>query len=189
MKKLFLLAFGLLFLAGCTMDGVGNDSQSQNEMVQVPTITIEATIISLSIDENIECLEVCPAFQYPLDIGYIKINKIISVNNPLEWDLVGISENSEIEVKFSYSSRPVKIRLIPASSQEPSSSNTTVSHVPSSANPVLLEDEFFVYVIESNLVSEVTETILPGFREGSNFNATISYSSSDRIYVGEYVLI
>ena len=148
---------------------------------QVPTIKLEATVISLSLDTNIECEGKCPGYEYPKDTGVIRIDKIISMDNPYNWNLDEIKEGNEITVQFDYSARPAKIKMVPVSSVD--------THIPTFAKPIPKEDGYFVYVIESTSVKEETEEILPALNVKSKFRAIISYSSPTRISVGKYEII
>lgn len=168
------------------------DGSPEPAMAELPSIELEATVLSLSIDENIECENVCPAYEYPKDTGVVRIDRIISTNygdTGLE-SLEGMEEGGEITIQFQYSSRQAKIRLVPKS-EEPITGgpDTPVSHTPSSAYPVPIEDDYFVYTHESTLAEEETETILPGLEVGDKFRATLNYIFSDMIVVGKYEVI
>jgi outer membrane murein-binding lipoprotein Lpp len=183
----FLIAvLGTILISGCIQEQVVKPTIS----VQVPTIKLEATVISLSLDTNIECEEKCPGSEYPRDTGVIRIDRIISVENPNNWDLDEIKEGNEITIEFDYSARPAKIRIVPVPKEnDPASSETPISHVPTFANPIPKEDGYFVYVIESPLVAEESETILPGLDVGLKFTGTIGYSSPTKISIGKYEII
>lgn len=182
----------LIFMGGCNQKQLPENVEPKPAMVKVPTIDIEATVISLSLDTNIECEGKYPGYEYPKDTGVIKIDNILSIHNPNNWELKGIKEGNEIKVKFDYSARPAKIRMVPAGKTSTSSvpaSETPISHIPTFAKPIPKEDGYFMYVIESTLTTEETETILPGLDSGSKFKATVSYSSPTRISVGKYKII
>ena len=182
----------LISMSGCNQKQLPQNVEPKPAVVKVPTIDIEATVISLSLDTNIECEGKCPGYEYPKDTGVIKIDNILSIHNPNNWELKGIKEGNEIKVKFDYSARPAKIRMVPTGRTSTSlvpASETSVSHIPTFAKPIPKEDGYFVYVIESTLVTEDTETILPGLDSGSKFKATVSYSSPIRISVGKYEII
>jgi len=165
------------------------DGSPDPSMAELPSVDLEATVVSLNTDENVECEGVCPAYEYPKDTGVVRIDKIISTNygdTGLE-SLEGIKEGGEIAVQFQYSARPAIFRLIPAPEQPaPTDPETPVSHVPSSARPAPVEDGYFVYAHESGIVEEETDTILPGLEVGSKFRATINYISSNMIVVSRY---
>lgn len=175
----------LILMSGCIQKQLSENVEPKPAMVKVPTIEIEATVISLSLDTKIEGEEKYPGYEYPKDAGVIKIDNILAIHNPNNWELKGIKEGNEVTVKFDYSARPAKIRIVPAG-KTPPAGETPVSHVPTFAKPIPKENGYFVYVIESTLVTEETETVLPGLDSGSKFKATVSYSSPTRISVGKY---
>lgn len=196
MKREYFLILGIivvLIIVGIVFSGYIQQQFIGGEpaIAKYPTIDLEATVVSLSPDTNIECENECPGYQYPKDTGVIEINKIISIDNPNNWELKGIEEDGEITAQFHYSSRPAKIRMIPALNklQRLIKPETLVSHVPTFAKPIPKEDGYFIYSIESTLVDEETETILPGLKVDSKFRATISYSSPGMISVSQYEII
>lgn len=188
MKKLLIVIAILttVFVSACTQYYLG---PMEPAMAKVPTIDLEATVVSIFKDTNIACEGKCPGYQYPKDKGTIRIDKIISIDNPDNFEIEGIEEGNEIQVEFYYSAQPAKIRKLPSPPAETGPANTTVSHTPMFANPIPKEDGYFIYEFESTLATEETETVLPGLEEGSKFSATISYLSSDRISIAEYQII
>lgn len=187
MKQKHYLVFEIVAICIILISGCIQENQTvKPDIMQCPTINLEATVISLSPDTNIECENKCPGYQYPKDTGVIRIDKIISGNYQ---KLKGIEEGSEITVQFDYSSRPAKIRMIPVSEEPSNSPEEPVSHVPTFAEPIPRENGYFIYNIETNLVGEETEIILPGLKVGSKFRATINYCSPDMISVGKYEII
>jgi len=190
MKQKHYLVFEIVVICIILISGcIQENSTAKPDIMQCPTINLEATIVSLSPDTNIECENKCPGYQYPKDTGVIRIDKIISIDNSANWELKGIEEGSEITIEFDYSSRPAKIRMIPALEETSNSPEEPVSHVPTFAEPIPRENGYFIYNIETNLVGEEIEIILPGLEVGSKFRATINYCSPDMISVGKYEII
>ena len=183
MERYFVFIIGIILISGCIQE----NSTAKPDIMQCLTINLEATIVSLSPDTNIECENKCPGYQYPKDTGVIRIDKIISGNYQ---ELKGIEEGSEVTIEFDYSSRPAKIRTIPAL-EEPTSNSPEepVSHIPTFAEPIPRENGYFIYYIETNLVVGEIEIILPGLEIGFKFRATISYCSPNMISVGKYEII
>ena len=188
MKQKHYLVFEIVVICIILISGcIQENSTAKPDIMLCPTIDLEATVISLSPDTNIECENKCPGYQYPKDTGVIRIDKIISGNYQ---ELKGIEEGSEITIEFDYSSRPAKIRMIPALEAPTSNSpEEPVSHIPTFAEPIPRENGYFIYIIETNLVDEETETILSGLEVGSKFRATINYCSPIMISVGKYEII
>jgi hypothetical protein len=166
MKQKHYLVFEIVVICIILISGcIQENSTAKPDIMQCPTINLEAT----------------------KDTGVIRIDKIISGNYQ---ELKGIEEGSEITIEFDYSSRPAKIRMIPAL-EEPTSNSPEepVSHIPTFAEPIPRENGYFIYNIETNLVVGEIEIILPGLEVGSKFRATISYCSPNMISVGKYEII
>ena len=169
LKYSFILtSFIIILITGCTLKEYDES---------LPSMEIEATVISLSIDENIECENKCPRREYPKDSGTIRIDKIVSVTDDQNRGLKGIEimGKDNIKVRFGYSSRPTKIIMIPPSEPTLSDDGRTVRSPPSSNGPVLKQDDYFIYAFENALVEEETiKKILPGLVVGSKFRAVTS---------------
>lgn len=191
MKKSIIALVAILSIAGIIFASWYITQQrpvTGPELARAPIVILEATVISLSPDTNIACEGVCPGYEYPIDTGVIKIDKIISIDNPYNSTLIGIEEGNEIQVSFFFSSRSAKIRVIPAPEAGSVPPETPVAHVLTSAKPIPKENGYFIYESESPSVTEVTETVLPGLEVGSKFKATGSIMQGT-ILIGEYELI
>ena len=60
---IFMISFAL---CGC-QEQVNLDNPEPISFL--PSIEFEATVVSLSLDDNIACEGICPAYQYPKDTG------------------------------------------------------------------------------------------------------------------------
>ena len=153
----------------------GSSSQQNPEMpAAVPTVDLEATVVSISFGST--------------DTGRIRIERIISTDNPYNWELKGVQGGSTIQVQFLYSARPAIIRRLPQRSREGADpdSETTVSGTTFSTESITVEDGYLVFEFEGSPGSEVIETTLPGLEAATKFRAVVSYSSPTRISIGEY---
>ena len=181
----------MLVLFVTSIGGCVKHQDAEPMMAKVPTISLGATVVSLSTDTNIECEGKCPGNVYPKDKGVIRIDKILSINNPYNWELEGVEEGNEVQIELYYSSRPAKVKRIPASARAKTAgdNSSSVSGVPTFAKPIPKEDGYFIYEFETTLLDKETETILPGLKVGSKLSATISYSSPTMITVYQYQII
>jgi hypothetical protein len=173
-----LLVVGIIFSSGCT----GGETEDMLTPAKTSTTAeIEATVIELTTAMN--------AYQHPEDIAAIKINKISNVENQVMFNLSGIKENDEIRVEFEYSARPAKVKRVPYTPPPVEGLATPVEHNTSIANPIPVEDGYFVYELITD-VSKETIVTLPGLQINSKFKAVITYDIFDKkTIVKEYELI
>lgn len=118
--------------------------------IRLPVYEIEATILSLNIDNDPDCDNVCRAGEYPLDTAVVQINKIISFSNPDAQPDPGLTVGDEVKVAFAYSAQPAYIIIEPMMTPTPnpnaaSGPETAVTHIPLFARVVPREKGYFIY--------------------------------------------
>ncbi len=158
------------------------------------TISFEATVISLdnsTTDATIDAL--------------IRIDKIVSVENPDNLNLSEIYEGVEANAFFPYTTGPAKLRRdIPPTCRpgevfklgscviEGCEGPGCTASSPIYEETIEMEDGYIVYHL-AKYTDEVTETILPGLEVGSKFKTTIKYykrySEYYLISIGGYEII
>lgn len=195
----FCLVLGLILLSGCTQETQNANTKpikEDTEMAIGPSITLEATVVSLTLSSEEDCrrlgysIDECPSHIYPRDKGVIKIDKIVTceetspVTDGREIVYVSVCDKLSIgemmEVEF-LSTRPTKLVAIPPSPEAKTVSPDTPISKP--FYPVTKEDGYFVVTYEDTRVIETTVTILPGLEVGSKFRYT-GYE-----YIGKYDII
>jgi len=194
--KILLVLLSLLLvssaLSGCIQQNSTNDpGDTGPEFAEAPHFIVEATVVFLSLDDNVACEGICPAYEYPIDTGIIRIDNL-SFEDDAPMSLEGIEEGENLSIRFGFSARPTKIRRTPSANQTTSDlPDIPTSGRPAFADPVHKEDGYFVYVFESTLVTVETETVLPGLDVGSRFTATVWYGDGviQDSAVGEYELL
>jgi len=159
-------------LSGCIQEKPGAN------LAPAPHLDLEATVVSLSLSD----VQENPALR-PTDTGVIRIDKINSISTDFDWVSAGIKEGAEVNVQFSHSARPAKIRTLPDFEQPTSNlPNTLVTGEPESFS---IEDGYFVYAQKQPQITKETEKILPGLEVGSKFKATGWYIINS-INISEY---
>ena len=156
-----------------------NDARAGgNSFAQSPTVVLIDTVVSLSRNSDVPDIN---------DTAVIRIDAISSIDNPFGWELEGLQEGNDIQVGFTYTSRPARIRVLPVSERTGTAGGDqqTVHFDLASEKSGRIEGGFLVYEYQHSSVEQVTETVLPGLEVGSKFATTISYSSPTRISVGE----
>ena len=165
-------------------------------MYIVPSVEIEATIISLSPSElSFECeeSEVCPR-----DSAILKVDKIDRVGDP--HNRVDIKVGDELGMSFEYSARPAKLRWDESPycseglklesgscvDERCSGSGCGVSSPQYNEKPTEMEGSYIVYHLRQRN-DGITEEILPGLKEGSRIKIKIWDIPSFKI--GKYDLI
>lgn len=164
----------------------------QINILQLPQITAEATVIDLQTDTNTACENVCTPYEYPLDTATIRLDKIIAKSNPGQLSLDSFYEGAQIAVSFGYSARPAKVRTIISLPEvkDGEGINGTVSHTihPDTFKPIPKEDGYYIFSIEAD--SEQPEITLPGLTVGSRFRATFTASYGlSQLRLGEYDIL
>jgi len=177
MKKIMLV--GLLaiivIVSGCIEDNNYNDdSLIIEDTVQIThhaKIEMKGTVVSLEgmgEDNN---------------TAIVRIDEIISIDNPDNIDISDIYEGAELNSYFTYSFVPAKIRTFTEEVEgDPDSPDSTVSMSVASRDPIGYEDPYLIYEKGSNMVEEI---ILDGLSEGDQFTTTINYIEP----TGEYFKI
>lgn len=184
------LSFGLLILlsASCSIQP-NKPGTSVDMMTRLPVYTIEATVLSLSRDSNQECLERCPGYEYPKDSAMLRIDKILSIDNP---DNVGgeeFVEGSDIKVQLLYSSRPAKIVYKHSNSGlQNIPPDMPASSIPSFAQPIPVDHGYFVFTVEQSVQTQ-SPVVLPGLQQGSKLRAAISLETPTKGFIAEYEII
>ena len=155
------------------------DQSDKEPFAQSPTVVLIATVVSLSRNSDVN------------DTAIVRIDDISSIDNPFGWELVGIQEGNDIQVGFTYTSRPAIIRVLPVPERTETAGGDqqTVHFDLASAGSGPVEGGYLIYEYQHSSVEQVTETVLPGLEVGSRFAASISYSSPTRISVGEYEIV
>lgn len=153
-------------------------------MAKIPTVDLEATIITLSIDADEDnCAGRCPGSKYPQDNAVIKVNKIDDSNDPQ--GTVSLAVEDEISVKFRYSARPAKLVRDPILDEQPTSDDprTPSGYTNPLTKPIPIEEGYFIYYLP---IQKNAEKTLPGLEVGNQIKLTGYYSLND---IGEYELI
>lgn len=169
----------------------GNDDRTSKKAM-MPVYEVEATVISFSPDLNLGCEEKCPGYEYPIDRGIIRVDKIISVHNPDNVGGSGYNEGDLIDVRFLYSARPARILYFPASTstnQDPLPPEIPVSSNTSFSEPIPKSGGYFFYSIETSAVNQQDEIVLSGVQEGSKIIVKVSLESPSKGLVTEYEII
>ncbi len=171
----------ILIISGCTTQ------QGEDFAALSPYADIEATVISISLDESGNYYEGDEIIDAPDDSAVITIDKIIETNNANYWTSNGVVEGAEISLQLAYTARPAKIITLVGKTTQ---SGDTITHdiVPSE---ISFEDGYFVFKVNGNSESEKT---LPGLEEGSKFRTRLSefgvYGGRWLdIVIGEYEII
>jgi len=199
MRLKALISAGILILLSVLISGCvqqGGSKSMKPEIAMAPTIDVEATVISLSLDTRQECEGKC--LGYPNDRGLILIEKVIATTYPPPiqpggpeaagaGEIKGFEVGNKVEVSFYYSARPSKIVYVPAPVREPQPQTTTVTAP--LKKPIPKVDAYFIYTIESNLVDQPTEVILPGLQIGAKIRATITYDAPSKGTIGRYEIM
>jgi hypothetical protein len=173
MRKVYLIVLIVLVLivSGC-------NSVEGPTLAPAPTVVIEATVMSLHLDELYEEGELNPR-----DRASIRIDKIDRSNDPNNVFMFNVGE--ERMVYFLYSARPAKlIADISPSCREGwvlksgscvsegcEGAECTVSSPQYSEKPAEMKDGYIIYHLPNR--GAVTETILPGLQEGNRIKINV----------------
>src|SRR3989344_2689741 len=109
MKKAFLI-LGMIILI-IFLGIIIFNYQEEQFKAKIPYIEIEATVISLSLDEKKNYSEGEEIFSIPSDSATVRIDKIIETEGSynFDWFSIGIEEGKEVSLDFKYTARPAKI--------------------------------------------------------------------------------
>ncbi|MBL7160418.1 MAG: hypothetical protein ISS93_01035 [Candidatus Aenigmarchaeota archaeon] len=193
MGKKYYLILGIIVLVVIAGVWVGVDfSQTETILAMSPYIEFEATVVSLSlgestlddlaIDQSKSYVEGEELYNAPSDSAVVKVDRVIETGGTsnFDWSSIGVEEGKEVSLDFSNTVRPTKIITAVG---ETTQSGSGVSHQIVHTR-ISFEDGYFVFRVNGN---SVTETILPGLKEGSKFRTKLW-----RIFgveVGEYEII
>jgi|GEM_PF-1758233 len=184
------LSFGLLILlsASCSIQS-NKPSTNVGLMARLPVYTIEATVLSVSLDINQDCLEKCPGYEYPKDSAMLRIDKILLIDNPDNVGGKGFQEGSDINVQLLYSSRPAKIIYKHSNSGlQNVSPDTPALSIPSFAQPIPFDNGYFVFTVDQSVQTE-SPVVLPGLQPGSKLRTAISLETPTKGTIAEYEII
>ncbi len=169
------------------------------EIAMVPKIDFQGTVVSLSLGDIPENPSDIP---YGIDAGIIRLDRIISINNPQN-QKIEIEEGDEITVNFAYNARPAKLRRDISPTCGPGQVfrinscytegceglGCIVSAPLYEERPPEIEDNYIIYHLPKQ-GDEISETILPGVEENSKIRATVGIlGSADSTVIGEYEII
>ena len=193
MKKILIILFilSILLIAGC------GEKVILQDIYKVPTVNVEATVISLYLDDlYLDCQkpEVCPR-----DRVTIKIDKIDRTNDPN--NIVKLNIGDEIEVPLLYSARLAKVRKDIPPICEPGEilksescmiegcegSECTISSPRYIKKPAEQEGIYLIYHLPQR-GEDIVEKILPGLKENSRLKLTFS-NPITLTQIGVYELI
>ena len=181
MKGKFII-FGIIVLLIVIGIVIYYQTTSKLQIANLPYVEIEATVISLSLDESANYSEGEEIFSPPRDSATIRIDKITKIGgNDFDWASIGIEEGKEVSLDLKYTARPTKIITVIGDTEYIDGNITSHKIVPTT---IRFEDNHFVFRINGNLESE---KILPGLQEGSKIKARI-WELSD-FAIDEYELI
>jgi len=172
-----IVVLSSFFLSGCIQENIDNTDDTSNtpEFALSPTIELEATVISLVNGTTNKTSDQT----YPCDYGIIKIDTILSINNPDNQEMDHIEEGMEIDVEYIYTSQKAEIIEFPVLNAHDVLNNTTVYSAPNLI--VTKEDGLFVFMIENSLLDDETVTILPGLKNGTRIYANVTYGVPSKI--------
>jgi hypothetical protein len=195
MKQLkLLLTLGLLIMlcvTGTLYILAKNQSEADNshiDIARLPRLTVQGVVTAIETDE-VDCTNPCNRNDHPLDTGTIKITKVISVDNPSNMALSDVTVGQDILVRFGYSARPAKIKIIPeADDATQYGPNGTVSHQVNPENYLVRQENGqFVYT-DLSINKELSEKTLPGLKIGDTFSATIDFTGAEYL-IGTYEVL
>ncbi len=153
------------------------------EITPTPSVDLQARIISLTLEDEEGYMEGSEIIRMPKDTALIYIEKILDSQGDYDWNKKGITEKAEIEVRFRYSARPVRIwEVEPEVTYYGDSPDSIVSakNIPPTYG---YEDGFFIHGYNGN---ESQEVVLLGLEKGSEFKTRIWRDSFDEIKIDYY---
>lgn len=162
-------------------------------MPQAPQITVNGTIVDITVDEEKRCSKEHSSCQYPDDKAVILIDEISNVNNPDDVTIEKYYEGSKVKVSFKYSARPAIIVKIPVSAAPTSSKNketpSTVAEEPGSATPPHKKGGFLIFKNISASIEQLEIVILTGLEVGDRIKAKINYNGPARGSINVYEIL
>ena len=194
---IILAVLGIFLISGCTQKGTNGESMID------PTVTLEATILSIIINDYCPVDEQpCPIDTNPDDWGEIKIDKIVEYQgswwNDSRVHYQPLVEGEVRKIKFGYSTRPAKIKCVEYSNQisnqysnenKSESSDIVEPAKPPENETVRLiprEDGFFVFDYLTGKCPP--ERILHGLKEGNKIRFNSAYQANS-LRVFDYEII
>ena len=175
-----------------------NTEKPEPQMALAPYVDVEATVVSLFLDNlysDCEEPEVCPR-----DRVTLVIDKIDRSGDPS--NVINLDVGYEAEFHLEYSARLAKLRNdLPPTCPDGwifksgscvregcEGPGCTASSPQYGEKPAELENDYVVYHLPQQN-DEVTEKILPGLERGSKIKIRIWQSALMRKEIGEYELI
>ncbi len=192
----FLLGCLILIVAVMTIvppkkRSIAIDEDVRADIAQLPQITFEGTVTGLVFDTRTECFNICPANDFPQDVGNILIDKIINVDNPSQMTIENISEDRAVAVSFWYSARPALVisePIIATPMPDSTDPNTSVSSPIANNDPAAYADGKFTYRIPTKLPPRAEDN-LPGLKIGDKIRTTMTYGYAGTNTIGSYEII
>jgi hypothetical protein len=155
----------------------------------VPSVEVEATVLSVKRDGNVECAGKCPGYKYPRDSMEIRIDRIISVANPSNIRFTPPQEGEQLAVNsMMYSAEPAIVKTVFAPKPGSIDPKTAVTARSLFADPIPKMNGYFVYTLTTQSPKGAGEKILPGLQSGSRFRANIYVQSKERIELMDYTI-
>ncbi len=157
-KILLILLIGIYFING------GIQVNTKDLLPLAPSVDIEATVISLYLDESYDNY----TETVPKDRAIIIIDSVDLANDPNY--VINIHVNDKINAFFKYSARPAKLirEIAEIYRGKPSNNNNTEnevdSHIIYDEQPKKLEDGYIIYRLSEKY--PVSEINLSGVEEG-----------------------
>jgi len=190
--KISYLVIGLMTLiivVGIIL-AINNNNNEKGLNVLVPYVDIEASVISLTLDESENYMEGNEIVSAPKDSALVRIDKIVSSRGDYEfnWQSLGVYDGNEITLGFGYGVRSAKV--INAQGIEQRDGDLVGYTVPTKR--IYQEDGKFVFGYEMDTINPdtISETILPGLKEGDKFKARILQPLlQEGLIVGKYEII
>jgi hypothetical protein len=189
-----LVVFGVIFSFRSDLDG-------GPAIERIPTVSIEATVLSLEFDELITDEESEDCGYCPEDRGVIRIDKIDRTDDPD--NRVETEVGDEVRIRFSYSARPTELKYdLPGYCSEGwvlrdgscypegagDDANTAVGSPSYDEIPSELKEGVIIFHLPDRPNSE--DVVLPGLKEGDKIKVDVF--SSDRTLsssISKYELI
>ncbi len=164
------------------------------QIMRVPQIDVQATVVALTEDPNTPCENKCPQTEYPRDTGVLKIERVYRLNETNYGPFETLREGDTLPVTFGYSSRPAKIRRIPSPQESlpppgVMAPNKAISHTIAleTRGPAQKENGYYIFTIENPNATVASETTLTGLSIGTSIRTTVDYTTE--ALVGQYTIV
>ena len=154
----------VILVSGCA-DQSKDIAQVEDRLTRATTMDIEATVISLEIDQDEDnCAGRCAGVSYPIDKITIRIDDIVADGSlPSE-----VNVGEEITQRMAYSAQPAKLLRDPILDQPTTTSieggdDIGVSYTNHLSKIIPIEDGYFIYYLP---ITKENEKTLPGISVG-----------------------